>query len=146
MELSCKNEVWSFNMKPFCFYLLAATDCSWISIHTFLCVGSIVSGLPFLYDFHGPVHGKVDHGHFLSWIKHMKCLLWLWIISLWNRLWLFWPGRTQPGPILPWISAVKHNFMPDLTARKIGMISQIISSQATWSTCLISWKFEIWPQ
>ena len=51
MELSCKNEVWSFSMKPFCFYSLAATDCSWISIHTFFQVCrsymiSIVSTMP----------------------------------------------------------------------------------------------------
>ena len=36
---------------------------------------------------------------------------------LWNRLWLFHGLFT----------AVQHNFMPDLAARKIGMISQIIS-------------------
>ena len=32
MEPLHKNEVWSFNLKTFWFHLLAATDCSWISI------------------------------------------------------------------------------------------------------------------
>ena len=41
------------------------------------------------------------------------------------------------------VSAVQHNFMPDLTARKIGMISQIISSSGIktgtldWSTAYV---------
>ena len=64
----------------------------------------------------------------VCWMYLLPCILRGWLLVI------CWPPRPEQIGIIPLLgswraaaAAVRHNFMRGLTARKIGMISQIIS-------------------
>ena len=74
----------------------------------------------------------------------LPCILWgCWLLVI------CWPPRPEQIGIIPLLgswraaaAAVRHNFMRGLTARKIGMISQIISRRQQRSPRSVSLNIE----